>query len=354
MPRPHPAWTDLRRNFPQQTTGDVIYALPPGLIEQISVESRNFFTREELRFETALNSTGRTGFFRGRPFAYPLLEEAPPTATEVNDDDRVVEDMLREEVEASSGTGSFGEYQGLRERQAREIWLRQRAFAGWLVTEAGFHVELTAFRRRWNREFERRWPVEIMPASPLGTVEEVRDRDAPFLSAYLLFAQKWNVRKMLTWELPNIINPGLIDPNVVAAHYTGTAGVQLFVPWFMVRDHTITLRDILAAQALTVPLQHLEPWLGKRTKKFGFDRFATMLRLYVYYELALRRRYAEKIERRTAHIDRAFGQFLRNVATRSAQSEAAAETIRRIRLEMQRRLSNCANVLLETELGENA
>ena len=346
-------WHRLSHEFPEHTKASSLYAIPARLIERIKAEAPNLFSPEDLEFEAALNAGERTGFFRGQSFTYALLRDSSvlsESADEVQqrldaDLQRMTEEQVRD---AGGGDQELNDLRHMRQRLKEEIALRQRAFAGWLVTDAGFHLTRQEFQTSWKADYERRWPYELLPPKLLDLKpDKVSKEDLPFFTSYLQFCQMWNLRALLTWELPTPVDPGIVLPTVHSLYRLGNAGCQFFVPWYLARDERLTLFDIMGPAALTTKLDHLGPWLNRTSKNFSLERFAAMLPLYVYLELAIKSRYESRLYGNTAALDRALGQFIKNINPDSHAAISVEDTVKKIRMKMSERLKECENAVDE-------
>lgn len=66
-----------------------------------------------------------------------------------------------------------------------------------------------------------------------------------------------------------------------------------------------------------------------------------MLQLYVYFELGLKSRYADKLFGKTKAIDRALGQFFKQLDPDSDGGISVGDAVKKTREEMSRRLKDC-------------
>lgn len=340
-------WNHLCERFPLLTAGkEAIYALPGPLIERIQAEATGFFDEEQLAFESALNEGDRTGFFLGRSFHSALLSVADPASEDRSDLGRQIKKMLADEIRATgAGKREVDDYFAIEVRLKRELFARQRGYAGWLVTDAGFHVARESFRREWRRDFEAQESRPTLPVSDFGETPKSPDKkDLPFFVAYWMFLQKWCLRGLCTWELPIPIQASVANPSEHPHNMLGDAGCSVFVPWYLARDQKLTLRDILGHESLITSLNHLQDWLEKSPNNLGHERFGQMLQLYVYYELALKARYSDRLRRNTKAIDRALGQYLKQVDLNSDSAITVGDSVKKIREEMSQRLKRCEDL----------
>jgi len=342
-----PAWRELRSNFPTFVEGkETIYAIPSGLLKRIRAECRGLLTVEEIAFETELSANDRTGFFRGRPFHYPLLAIE---ADEPSDNDELSEKIRQMTIEQFRSTGAgdteVEAYFASERRFHREITSRQRGYVGWLVTDPGFHVMREAFKKNWRARIKGAEELPQLPVSIIGEKMPAPSKsDIPFFLDSWKLLRFWCLRGFCTWELPIPVDANVGGTSIHPPEIPGSSGCTVFVPWFLARDQKLTLRDFLANQSLRANLSHLHPWLEKGPKNFGHERYGQMLRIYVYYHLALQNRYSDRLIGKTKAIDRAFAQFLSEVDPESDAAATVGETVKRTREELGRRLKSCQDL----------
>ncbi|MEK6237960.1 MAG: hypothetical protein N2C14_24880, partial [Planctomycetales bacterium] len=205
---------------------------------------------------------------------------------------------------------------------------------GWLVTDDCFRRECASFCHRWRTEIERRG-LPALPFSFLGERPSVAEEDREFYSECQQFHCRWGLDGLVTWDLPRPMRAELTDPALYPLSSVSSAGVTLFVPWHLLRDRSLDLHQLADHRRVLDAPKHLTSWLDKESKDWGHERFATMLRLYVYLDLALKRRYGDRLKGRTGKIDEALTLYLfgRN---------ADVDSVRKIRLFMRSRLNAAA------------
>jgi len=339
-----PAWVELCARFPAQTElKSSLYALPSALIERIQAETKGFFSAEQLAFEEALGAGGRTGFFRGWSFRYPLLGNSSEPDEECDVVDRKMRQLTIELIQATgAGEREVDEYFALEKRMKEQVVARERGYAGWLVTDPGFHISRALFQRAWSTPLQLRDSLPQLPVSYFGEkIKEPPKADIPFHVASCSFLQAWCLKGLCTWELPIPVQTNVATSSVHPAGSLGDAGCTLFVPWYLARDQKLTLRDIFGRQALVTRLRHLQPWLEKNSEQLGHERFGQMLQFYVYFELALKSRYADKLFGKTKAIDRALGHFFKQLDPDSDGGISVGDAVKKTREAMSRRLKDC-------------
>jgi hypothetical protein len=287
-----------------------------------------------------------SGMFLGHGFVYPLGSSASEPQTQQlkafdrrqSQHDKQIRALMEEEMRSSGRTAAqIDEYFASTESLERLVSLQQQAYAGWLVTNPAFHAASDHFRRRWPGRFKEGLPT--LPMSFFGTSMSSGPKESrEFYADYSLLYRTWSIASLLTWELPIPIEPQLASGGIYNLDQVSSAGIVLFVPWYLLRDRKLTIESLAAKQRTFSSPNHLSRWLDGQPKNLGVRRYAIMLRLYICLELVLRRRYAERLSNKLETFDRAFAQFLQQEPRQTGRSESGEESIRKLRLEMARRL----------------
>jgi hypothetical protein len=126
------------------------------------------------------------------------------------------------------------------------------------------------------------------------------------------FYHRWGPESFLTWDLPLPIEPELHGFTSYSPPALSRAGVNLFLPWSILRDGQLTLHELAAHLRTAQNPDHLSGWL-KATSETGqlmYKRFHDLLVLYRYRELALASRFGDRFSRVARRLDRAFAQLL--------------------------------------------
>jgi hypothetical protein len=303
---------------------------------------------EEWDFEGALGDLPAAGLFRGTPFSYrPLILHVPKGQDEFSIPNRECRARIQKNLDEMSVdrglTGSQLERQRLRQEQQRErLRLREQAYIGWLVTAPDFRGDLHALRTTWSdlvakpSEFpgllQEAFGISLSPAAP--AIREFRD-------AFGLLYRTWNLEALATWDLPVPLQsqmgfPTLNSPTALDSEL----GAALFIPWYMLVDKNLKVEELVQwqLQAINSPIKN---WTSKsKPSRMGLARYADILHLYVYLELGLRQRYGPDLRGQTEKVDTAFARFLRSAKNKGA-NVAGEESIRKIRLYMDRQLAKC-------------
>jgi hypothetical protein len=330
--------------------GDSLYAIPEGLLRAIEQEAPEFLTTGEKKFERDLARYGGVGFHHRRPIRIKLfgdMQRQPLNAAEsqwrrrVEAAGRRIEQLFNEYMESLGRR----QYEVEVHRQRRDefrtrVLERQRGYVGWLLTNPDFRAERDAFFTQWKRRL-RLASREI--GEPISREQlpnrRPHKRAQPFWASATQFLWKWGLEAMATPDLPLPMDPGLERPNFGDPSSLRTAGTVLFIPWYMVVDKDMRLDELIDNYRLEAPLSHLEDWLRSPIGRgWGFERFGVMLRLYVWIGLALGRRYPDRMAGRVLHLDRALARFEIGDSATDDAIVRRADSIRRARTEMNRRL----------------
>ena len=353
---PDPRWVAFAETCKGHTAlrSDTIYALPEPLIDAIAAEIPDFWNEEEEHFERDLARLGGAGFFLKRSFSYQFLP-GPKLAEE---EARVSREMDERQTKAAGEirqlmSGSMREC-GRRDYQIEAYWTaeeqmlerfdaRKWGYAGWLVTHPEFHRACDLFRRKWKSKINKLRGFPVQPMSFFGEVPpDPQEEDRRFYEAYTRFCQSWALHSFATWELPIPMRPELAHPSLYHLPALNEGGITLFVPWYLLRDADLKLRELTEHHLAFTPQPHLKEWLEGKPKNWGYDRYAVMLRVYIHLELSLKARYADKLKGCTGDLDYALGRFLCETPSIMDAEIREAENIRKIRLAMNRRLKECA------------
>jgi hypothetical protein len=316
-----PSWGQFASSYPPQHQRysslalDPLYALPESLIPLIQKEAPGLL---DIAFETDLSKATRGGgFFLQRPFRCLLLEDQPLQAQDQADADTAIKDMLEDGL--GMNKVQVSNFLATQDKQRGEALRRQRAYAAWLVLNKQFRAERDVLKQEWDAEITRlgRFPSASPPFQGNPTYE-------PFL----VFLRRWCLKSFLTWDLPLPMPPeslgGASTPDLAA-------GVTVFVPWYLFRDHLFDLRDLASHLKAMARPDHLKDWLSppsSQKKNLGYARLASVLALYRYLRLALESRYQGQLAGKTQALDYAFAPF----------TKQGEDSIKKLRLEMAKRL----------------
>ena len=325
---------------------ETIYALPNALIDAIKQELPSFFSPTDEDFERDLERLSGSGFFLRRPIQHPFLpglafpmRGTPEPETfqqrQQQADNRIREMMTDELTKLGRSKKAIDDY--FKEKRAYEHRAedRQLGYLGWLVTNPGFRKHRDVFRATWEAKIREEGgfpevPISLFGDAPAGTPK----RERPFKSDYMQFFKHWALQLMAAWELPIPMRPEMMGPSLYHLPSVGEAGILLFVPWYLLRDKDVGLREAALHQQFLLGPPQLDEWMSGQPKQWGYERYGLMFRLYVHLELGLKQRYRQQLQRQAGKVDHALARFLKP----EQESFVSAETIRKVRQEMNRRL----------------
>ena len=295
---------------------DVIYALPHSLIDAICEEPglEDFLSEEEAIFERDLADCEVGGFFLESPFSIPSQIELTFKRTMLPG----LKADVKQKVKAANSTGdSSPQAKGRNDAQKKALEkMKQDAatdcwgYAGWLVTEQGFLKERDEFRSRWEPTVKELGYLPPRPPHVDLDASEVVAEYREFMAAYLEFLNRWGLQELVTWDLPVPLRPLHFGPGREFPSNIMSAGYMFWEPCYRLREDKKRLNlvaEVFLDQA--VP-EHLRGWLSDRPPKWGPERFARVWELFPFYELALKRRYEEKLQGNLDRLDRALTTYL--------------------------------------------
>jgi hypothetical protein len=286
---------------------DPLYALPRRLIDLLvgkddatisqEVQRVSFFSDAELEFEYDLAAAATGGFFNQLPFECLLLPElqgnkAAPVASEIQT--LLGEELQHEGQLAGSVTLRFRDDAN----QQSLVTQRAAAYAGWLISNASFRRERDKLQKRSSAYVAKRRTFPSLPLTLLGQPSPGRsDADWEMESAFTEFYRRWELVTFLTWDLP--VPMQMLTTDSVGYDITSLSdsGVNLFVPWYLLRGGKVSLNEISRRlQQLHNP-QHLSEWLridASDGDAHGEKRFRNSLVVYRYHHLAIKSRYGKR------------------------------------------------------------
>src|SRR5262249_18605150 len=146
------------------------------------------------------------------------------------------------------------------ERKADNARHQQLAYAGWLTFNKQYQDEKRSLRSRWSSlSLPLPWSIsantvdreplpvardEVIPSNLLPAAEEA------FLQAFTRFLRKWNVAKLVPWDLPLVRGPLESIPTGLARQLLGPDQVASFSPpYFDIPSRQNVREDVREQQA---------------------------------------------------------------------------------------------------------
>lgn len=336
----------FRKRFPRHWPqgADALYALPPWLLDEFERHAPGLFSPEDLAFERELAEFSGGAIFQGRRISIQLCSGfSTPNRdmellTRTAKTDREIESMLREEM-ASAGVdrAKADRYVAAQEHFKRMILDRQRPYAGWLVTNPTFRRELEEFKAWWLATTDESARLPHLPLSAFGEQGVISGPSSMQMAMASTFLKRWCLAEFMTWDVPMPIAPGSAQGSIYEPTADWGAGLTIFVPWYLMRDKELTLHELANAHRTASDVRNLAGWLDGKPKNLGYVPHARMLDLYVYIELALKRRYRDRLRRRTGQLDVTFGNYFAKVE--GSKPKDAEESMRKLRQLFDKRMA---------------
>ena len=335
-------WRELSGCFPSiaKRCGDAVYAIPERLVTAIHEVVPTLFTSEDLAFEMHLARTGMTGFFLTQPFSYWILSSHNSDARSQSDrsiDEEIRSLLVDEAAAAGRRESTVDDYLRAVDQREKSNRLRQAGYVGWLISEATYRSEMNAYNSKWKSSVARRGRFPTVRKSFLGEQTKIDKRSRRFWTDTIMLCRRWGLETCVTWELPVPLSPGLETKDFYVRPDIDEAGLHIFVPNYLLRDRNLSVYEIAELQNGPADIAHLDGWLEDRLAHWGYERYAQMLDLYVYLELAIRRRYGERLKGQTGRLDEAFTRFWHE-SKDDLEVQARKESTAKTRQELQRRL----------------
>jgi len=309
-------WNLLVDEFPEdERLKDIaVFAVPKELASEIGRLLPDVLSEHDVRFEHRLRELSATGFYFRTPMFSQvmdglevdfgeLLEASVPRGK--RDGAKRIELPLWWDSQDLT-TEALSAEAKLRKESRHHVHRRLKGYAGWLVISPRFRVDL-------HQMLERHGPiVERCEAFIATRVEDTK----PFLvgepfayrGSKQSLAERWMLDEMTANLIPEPVQPGYWAEDAVATPGSEAKGATVFIPWPLLADKDLKLSDILQGQKARRNMDHIQQWIDG-DKEWGYDRLGRLLDLYVYCELAIRRRYGSRLKNRQAKLDEAFAAY---------------------------------------------
>lgn len=230
------------------------------------------------------------------------------------------------------GLNEVERYLTVESQNARHVEVARWGYAGGLALNPTFRQQRDLLREAWNEEIASRC---CFPRYPTSILRKPAHDDSPDPSScegqFKVWYGRWSLEQLATWEIPL---PIFVIPTLPTKYQDlslGESGLVLHIPWYMLRDKKLKLRD-LADHALRVHVNE-DPrhYMDGKPARWGHRRLTDALRLYVIWELTLGDRYSDRIDGATQQLEMALGAFWRKAYGREGNDESNAESLRKIR-----------------------
>jgi hypothetical protein len=302
---------------------DLICQNVPGILEP-----------DDEQFERDLAAASPSGFFRQQPIDYPpLLPEVGPARSPDEALETVRQLLVEHMLNRGVARGLVDEVFRSAAEEQKSVNEWKWGYAGWLATCCDYRLELNVLRRQSIGAAQGAHLPGIPPT--LTGWSGASDNPDEYYGLWLPFFQRWGIDRLATWDLPVPMRPQLATPSLYDMSDVSAAGVQVFIPWYLLRRKTLDVYALAERKQFVHLPPGLAQWLNPSEKNWGAKRYIVLLRLYIYLELVLNRRYRQRLLRRIGKLDQVFGKVLCDSADGDQDEE---ETIRKIRQHMLKRI----------------
>ena len=285
---PSDALADLRRIDPDWAArfdgDDPVYALPPKAIDVLANATGRVGVKifdaptaaAERAFTQDCEERKIVGLQADGPISYPLLSELPVS---IPDFLMALLGWTPTELGVARVVGDL----------AAPTRPRLRGVVGWLLTDPAFLGELAEVRALYQA-----LPASGRPRFPLARVLQVSDESPPetlvgFDDALLRLLDRWGLKALAAWDLPEPQGPLLPDLLPADAIARPSHGVSVYLPvHYPLQGDDDLQRQIVGFQRQRAAELGIDPGYAKNAHHATYDRMFRVLHL----ERAVRRRFA--------------------------------------------------------------
>ena len=310
------AWNRLAEEFPgDERLNDIaIFAIPKRLASEIGRVLPTVLSIGDIRFEHRLRELSATGFYFRTPMFSDVLDglkidtgefsvDAIPSGKADGTGPHGIPVWFGNQNQTTSALQAE---ERLRAVFHRHVHRRLKGYSAWLVTCPRFQVDV-------HQMLERHRPVVERCEAYFTTRIEDTDHftegsSAAYFGSKQALAERWMLDGMTANLIPEPVHPGYWTEDVVTIPGSEAKGATIFIPWPLLADKDLKLSDILKGQKARRNLDHIQKWIDG-DKEWGYVRLERILDLYVYSELAIRRRYSSRLRDRQAKLDEAFAAY---------------------------------------------
>lgn len=312
---------------------DPLYALPLGLIDTVCEKAPDFWTKEEIRFETKLSLTSGGVFVGKRPYRsssfrkFLLSDEFEESLSQEQETRKELKktrieavrlEREKELVAAGLKPQKVVALQQLDGEFANEGRIARVAFAGWLISNPTFLTELAGLRQDAPESVgkQNRFPIlrlgnqayyEFICRHARGIWMPSDDREQEFHDRCQQFFRRWCLESIFNWDVPTPMRPSIGSNPPYDLSDGSEVGANVFIPWFALKKRATAIKDLLQIPVAEQLGGHLAPFLKKAAEvRTRVDR---PFRLFVFHELAIRRRYGARLAKSPQVLDRAYMKY---------------------------------------------
>jgi hypothetical protein len=190
---------------------------------------------------------------------------------------------------------------------------------GWLLTYPMFLSERNQLRSRWEAVIQSlgsipAYPVRaesIPPALPMLGGSDCLDE---FLRDFNEFYGRWQLRRLVTWDLPEPLGANLSGYEVPNNFPPTVSRLTLEVPSTLRLPAHYPIRARLEEIQRAQNPEHLQPWLDVQDQQgengLRHRRFGTLFYLAYYRDIVLASRYHDRFPGNVEKLDQAFAHVL--------------------------------------------
>ena len=316
-PFENPHWRELKERLGDDSRLlqiDPLYALPTDLFDTLREHAPEVLgpdKKVERLLARFCQENGFAGFWRHRPFSYPLLD--PQGRGLLN------EEHMRAYKRHWPTLQTFGIQEKIKGefKPGTLVGSRMQAYLGWLVTEPAYRQERDALRQQGEAVVAETADVESFNWIPAAEDIQrlglpVSDEARSFHESYRQFCRRWCIERLVTWDLPlptDLVWDVAAD---AASEDLHAQGVLLFVPYSFIPHGTVNLSDMSSRILHARTPEHLRGWVDRESAdRLGQkeDRFGNLYRFHHFWNVILDR-YRDRIAGNRTRAKAALGDFL--------------------------------------------
>lgn len=311
---------------------DPLFALPTKLIQAIEKHAKGFWSKEELRFEEDLVycSGGMfIGHRRERNLSYRQFvleddfDDIPLSPFELRGNVSKQEYNRRTRTfnkdTLNRGKYKDGQIEGILsdiDSLEAKVQKSQIAYAGWLIVNEEFLAELNCLKEKAPSSVGQygRFPVmsggfgrslheELGKRKP-GYWAPTSDSERKYDEHCQYFLERWCLRSLINWDIPApVLGSDSLGRN------PPMCGVHIFLPWYVFKNKTPEIPRAVQAMVAAQFSGPLGTWLKKGDGSKTLAYYERLFRMYVYFGLAICRRYKDKVSESPGRLDMAFMEY---------------------------------------------
>lgn len=296
-----------------------LYCLPKELLMNLGKAIPGLLRRNgkaEKELAHMCQAYSLAGFWRRRPVSSVLAYRLDPCFQ--NEDGWAQYAELRHELEGRDLLIQE-EVAGLIAGQVAGRMMQ--SYLGWLTTEPTYRRELDLLRQQGESIIDKvRQAAVTINWIPL--IEDVRqaglpvaEEDKPFFEQYNTFCRRWCLDHLVTWDLPQPVNPVWDMPFDRVSEQLSDQGILMFIPFSLIPHNKVDLSAMYKGlQGRRTPT-HLKGWVARRSAgrlKQGQERFAEIF-LFQHYLGVIDGRYEGQLKGRKQKVRAAVAAYVAGI-----------------------------------------